>query len=95
MRRSEHARLPVIAGVWPFESAGNAEFMANEVPGVSVPARLVARMRSADTPAAAAAEGVSIAREIARAVKDRVQGIQIALPSGRIDAALAVLEGLL
>jgi methionine synthase I (cobalamin-dependent)/5,10-methylenetetrahydrofolate reductase len=95
VKRSEHARLPVIAGVWPFENAGNAEFMANEVPGVSVPAGLVARMRSADTPAAAAAEGVSIAREIARAVKDRVQGIQIALPSGRIDAALAVLEGLL
>jgi methionine synthase / methylenetetrahydrofolate reductase(NADPH) len=95
MKRIEHVRLPVIAGVWPFESASNAEFMANEVPGLSVPAGLVARMKSADTPAAAAAEGVSIAREIAQAVKDRVQGLQIALPSGRIEAALAVLEGLL
>jgi methionine synthase I (cobalamin-dependent)/5,10-methylenetetrahydrofolate reductase len=94
-KRIEHSRLPLIAGVWPFESAGNAEFMANEVPGVSVPVALVARMRDADTPAAASAEGVAIAREIAQAVKDRVQGIQIGLPSGRIDAALAVLEGVL
>jgi methionine synthase / methylenetetrahydrofolate reductase (NADH) len=69
--------------------------MANEVPGVSVPAALIARMRGASTPAAASAEGVAIAREIVQAVKDRVQGIQIALPSGRIDAALAVLEGVL
>jgi homocysteine S-methyltransferase len=88
-------RLPLIAGVWPLESASNAEFLANEVPGVSVPAALVARMRDADTPAAASAEGVAIAREIAQGVKDRVQGIQIALPSGRIDTALAVLEGVL
>jgi len=95
VRRIEHLRLPLIAGVWPLESASNAEFLANEVPGVSVPAALVARMRDADTPAAASAEGVAIAREIAQGVKDRVQGIQIALPSGRIDTALAVLEGVL
>jgi homocysteine S-methyltransferase len=95
VRRIEHLRLPLIAGVWPLESAGNAEFLANEVPGVSVPAALVARMRDADTPAAASAEGVAIAREIAQRVRDRVQGIQIALPSGRIDTALAVLEGVL
>jgi methionine synthase / methylenetetrahydrofolate reductase (NADH) len=95
LKQIEHLRLPLIAGVWPFESAGNAEFMANEVPGVSVPAALIARMRGASTPAAASAEGVAIAREIVQAVKDRVQGIQIALPSGRIDAALAVLEGVL
>ena len=37
--------LPMIVGIWPFESALNAEFMANEVPGVTVPEALVARMR--------------------------------------------------
>ncbi len=29
------ARLPVVAGIFPFESVRNAEFMANEVPGVT------------------------------------------------------------
>ncbi len=29
--------IPVIAGIWPLKSLRNAEFMANEVPGVRVP----------------------------------------------------------
>ena len=35
-----HARalgVPMIAGIWPLVSLRNAEFLANEVPGVSVP----------------------------------------------------------
>ena len=43
----------------------NAEFMANEVPGVRVPDALMERMRRADGSDAAAAEGIAIAREIA------------------------------
>ena len=63
--------MPVIAGVFPFESARNAEFMANEVPGVRVPEALLERMRRADGPEAAAAEGIAIAREIARGAAAR------------------------
>ena len=85
-------RLPIIAGIWPFESALNAEFMANEVPGVTVPDALVERMRRAATPADAAAEGVKVAREIAAAVKGLAAGVQIYAPSGRLDAALDVLD---
>src|SRR5438477_1845692 len=54
LRRIESAKLPVVAGVFPFESARNAEFMANEVPGVRVPDVLLDRMRRADGPEAAA-----------------------------------------
>ena len=64
LTRIEHARLPVIAGIFPFESARNAEFMANEVPGVHVPEPLMERMRKADGQAAAAAEGIRIAKEM-------------------------------
>ena len=32
--RSQHVRMPVVAGILPFDCARNAEFMANEVPGV-------------------------------------------------------------
>ena len=45
LKRIETARLPIVAGVFPFESARNAEFMANEVPGVRVPDALLDRMR--------------------------------------------------
>ena len=41
-----HCRVPIVAGLWPFDSALNAEFMANEVPDVVVPEALVERMRA-------------------------------------------------
>jgi homocysteine S-methyltransferase len=94
LKRIESARLPIVAGVFPFESARNAEFMANEVPGVHVPDSLLDRMRRADGDGAAAQEGIAIARQIAAALRSAVQGIQVSTQSGDIDAALAVLDGL-
>jgi methionine synthase I (cobalamin-dependent)/5,10-methylenetetrahydrofolate reductase len=94
LKRIEHARLPVIAGVFPFESARNAEFMANEVPGVRVPDALIDRMRGADGAEAATSEGVAIARAIALELRPAVQGVQVSTPAGDTDAALAVLDGL-
>jgi homocysteine S-methyltransferase len=94
LKRIEHARLPVVAAVFPFESVRNAEFMANEVPGVRVPEALLDRMRRAERPDAAAAEGIAIAREIAAELRSGVQGLQVSTQSGDIDAALAVMDGL-
>jgi homocysteine S-methyltransferase len=71
----------------------NAEFMANEVPGVTVPDAVLARMRKAEETNTAAAEGVAIARELGCMLKKTVQGVHVAAPSGRIDAALDVLAG--
>jgi len=94
MKRIESARLPIVAGVFPFESARNAEFLANEVPGVRVPDALLDRMRSAEDRDGAAQEGIAIAREIAAELRTVVQGLQVSTQSGDIDAALAVLDGL-
>jgi methionine synthase / methylenetetrahydrofolate reductase (NADH) len=94
LKRIEGARLPVIAGVFPFESVRNAEFMANEVPGVRVPDPLLERMRRADGPDAAAGEGIAIARAIAAELRSAVQGLLVSTPAGDVDAALAVLDGL-
>jgi methionine synthase / methylenetetrahydrofolate reductase (NADH) len=94
LKRIQGARLPILAGVFPFESARNAEFMANEVPGVRVPDELLDRMRRADGSEAAASEGIAIAREIAAELCGSVQGIQVSTQSGDVDAALAVLDGL-
>jgi homocysteine S-methyltransferase len=94
LRRIEASRLPVLAGIFPFESARNAEFLANEVPGVRVPETLIERMRRADGPEAAAREGITIARELATELRGAVQGVQVSTASGNIDAALAVIDGL-
>jgi homocysteine S-methyltransferase len=92
LRRIEQFRIPVIVGVWPFESVGNAEFMANEVPGVTVPDRVLARMRTAHDDAAAEAEGIQIARELRAELGPMAQGVHISSPSARTTAALAVLQ---
>ncbi|MBZ5564625.1 MAG: bifunctional homocysteine S-methyltransferase/methylenetetrahydrofolate reductase, partial [Acidobacteriia bacterium] len=62
--------LPVIAAIWPLTSYRNAEFMNNEVPGISVPAVVMERMRKADTGERARVEGVRIAQETLRDVRD-------------------------
>jgi methionine synthase I (cobalamin-dependent)/5,10-methylenetetrahydrofolate reductase len=91
-KRIESSRVPIVLGLWPFESVLEAEFMANEVPGVHVPEAVIERMRRTDTPRGAAAEGVAIACELGAALRDRVQGIHVAAPLGRLEAALEVVE---
>ncbi len=93
LRRIEHRRIPVIAGIWPLVSARNAEFMKNEL-RVSVPDEVLNRMTRAASPEAAREEGVAIAREMLTALRDRVQGAQISAPQGRYSSAVDVLEAL-
>lgn len=92
LARVESFDLPILVGIWPFESALNAEFMANEVPGVTVPDALVERMRRTSNAEAAVQEGIAIARELVRAITGSVAGFQISAPSGRVDAAMAILN---
>jgi homocysteine S-methyltransferase len=92
LKQIESFRIPIIVGVWPFESVRNAEFMANEVPGVSVPDAVLARMRAAASDEAAEAEGIRIARELRAHLVPMAQGVHISSSSGRTTAALAVLQ---
>jgi methionine synthase / methylenetetrahydrofolate reductase(NADPH) len=93
LRRIEHCKIPVIAGIWPLVSVRNAEFMKNEL-RVSVPDSILERMAGAKTPEAAREEGIAIAREMLIAARDMVQGAQISAPAGRYSAAADVLEAL-
>jgi len=93
LRRIEHCRIPVIAGIWPLVSVRNAEFMKNEL-RVSVPDSILERMARVSTPDAARAEGVQIAREMLAAVRGMVQGAQISAPLSRYASAVDVLEAL-
>jgi homocysteine S-methyltransferase len=93
LKRIEHCRIPVLAGIWPLVSARNAEFMKNEL-RVSVPDSILDRMTKAKTPEAAREEGIHIAREMLLAVKGTVQGAQISAPQGRYSSAVDVLEAL-
>jgi homocysteine S-methyltransferase len=94
LERIKHVRIPIIAGIWPLVSARNAEFLANEVPGVVVPPEIIARMRRANEQSKehAVAEGIAIAREMLERVRPSVQGVQVSAPFGKVELALEVFR---
>ena len=85
-------RIPVVASLWPLTSYRNAEFMNNEVPGVTVPPAVMERMRKADTGERARAEGLKIAQEMLLQLRHLVQGVQIVAPFGRYAMAVEVAQ---
>jgi homocysteine S-methyltransferase len=91
LRRIEHCRIPVLAGIWPLTSLRNAEFMKNEL-RISVPDSILTRMANVTGSDASRAEGVAIAREMLAHVRDLVQGVQLSAPFGKYAAAMDVLE---
>ena len=93
LREIDGVRIPIVAGIWPLVSARNAEFLANEVPGVVVPEAILQRMRKANDKSRehAVAEGIAIAREMLAQVRDTVNGVQVSAPFGKVDLALQVI----
>lgn len=71
--------IPVLVGVMPLLNERNTEFLHNEVPGISIPDPVRARMRGKEGPAGLA-EGLAIAREIAAEVLAHFSGIYLVTP---------------
>jgi len=94
LRTIEHTRIPIVAGIWPLVSHRNAEFLANEVPGVVVPLAIIERMRAASAKSKehGVAEGIAIAREMLERVRPHVQGVQVSAPFGKVELALEVFR---
>lgn len=86
--------VPVLLGILPLASSRNAEFLHNEVPGMTIPESIRERMRIAGAGVPAREEGVRIAREVAERFLDRVRGLYIMPPFDRYETAVAVLDGL-
>jgi homocysteine S-methyltransferase len=88
--------IPIIPGIWPLVSVRNAEFLANEVPGVVIPREVVERMRRASEKGKEFPlyEGIQIAREMFEQIQPYVQGLQVSAPFGNVKFALQVFDGL-
>ena len=96
LRRIEHVRIPIVAGIWPLVSFRNAEFLHNEVPGVRVTPSIMERMRLASERGKEEArdEGLKIARELLLDVRDQIQGVQVSAPFNNVRYALEVFDAL-
>lgn len=87
-------RIPVLVGILPLVSYRNAEFLHNEVPGMSVPAEVRERLRLAPSKEAAQQAGVDVAREALRQARDLVEGAYLMPPFNRFELVARVLEGI-
>ncbi len=85
----KHLNLPVMVGILPLASSRNAEFLHNEVPGMTVPDSV--RKRMLDSGENGATEGIAIAREMFQQVKQTAQGVYIMPPFSRYGTVLEVI----
>lgn len=83
--------FPALFGVVPFVSAGNAEFLAYEVPGIRVPDDVLARIRSVPE-GRQRAEGVKISCELIDEAYDDAPGFFVIPPFGSVDITLEIIE---
>jgi len=84
--------LPVIMGVIPLYSIKHARFLHHEVPGINIPDAIFKRLEAAGDNAPQ--EGVRIAIELMRAMRDRVQGAYIIPSFGRYPLAAEVVDAI-
>ncbi len=84
--------VPVLIGVLPLQSHRHANFLHNEVPGITLSAEALERMRRAG--ANGRQEGVKMAQELLLQLKEapHVQGVYLMPSFGRYEVACQVLE---
>ena len=75
--------IPMILGCIPLHSSRHAEFLHNEVPGISIPDDVRMRMRTAGEHGHE--EGLKLAQELLATARSMVQGVYLMPSYGRYD----------
>jgi homocysteine S-methyltransferase len=88
----KHLDTPILVGILPLYSHKNAEFLHNEVPGMSIPEDIRERMKKAGSGDAARDVGVKIAQEALLAAKELAQGTYIMPPFNKVELAVRAIE---
>jgi homocysteine S-methyltransferase len=84
--------IPLLVGVMPLNSYRHAEYLHNEVPGITVPRAIRERMARAGENGQA--EGIAMARDFLARVAPRVQGTYLMPSFGRYEVVSEVIRGL-
>ena len=88
----EELKIPLIIGIMPLVSARHAAFLHQEVPGISIPDSIQQRMRVAEDNGSGPQEGMRIASELIRQVKDLAQGAYLTPSFGRYDYVAEIID---
>uniref|UniRef100_C6E085 Homocysteine S-methyltransferase n=1 Tax=Geobacter sp. (strain M21) TaxID=443144 RepID=C6E085_GEOSM len=91
MEQTAHLGIPILPGVLPLVSGRNAEFLHNEVPGITIPDGIRARM-AGKVGEEGVREGLAIAREFIEATLGRVGGFYLIPPFGKYEIAVELVK---
>ena len=86
----EEIPVPVMIGILPLQSSRHAEFLHNEVPGITLSELARERMRKAG--AGGRQEGVKMAQELLAELRPYAHGVYLMPSFGRYEVAAEVLE---
>ena len=84
--------IPVVVGVLPLHSSRHAEFLHNEVPGITVPDAVRARMREAGDRGLRA--GIETAQALVHGIRGAYAGVYLMPSFGRFEVVAEVLDAL-
>jgi methionine synthase I (cobalamin-dependent)/5,10-methylenetetrahydrofolate reductase len=86
------APIPIVVGILPLHSTRHAEFLHNEVPGITVPDPVRTRMRDAGERGLRA--GIEMAQSLLHDVRSQYAGVYLMPSFGRFEVVAEVLEAL-
>ncbi|HEX9417617.1 MAG TPA: bifunctional homocysteine S-methyltransferase/methylenetetrahydrofolate reductase [Methylomirabilota bacterium] len=84
--------IPVVVGVLPLHSSRHAEFLHNEVPGITVPDAVRTRMREAGDRGLRA--GIETAQTLVHGIRGAYAGVYLMPSFGRFEVVAEVLDAL-
>ena len=92
LERAGGVPVPVLVGVMPLHSFRHAEFLHNEVPGITIPDDVRARLREAGDQALRT--GIEMAQRLVHEVRRRYAGAYLMPSFGRFEVVAEVLDAL-
>jgi methionine synthase I (cobalamin-dependent)/5,10-methylenetetrahydrofolate reductase len=92
LERAGGSAVPVLVGIMPLHSFRHAEFLHNEVPGITIPDDVRARLRDAGDQALRT--GIGMAQRLVDEVRGRYAGAYLMPSFGRFEVVAEVLDAL-
>jgi methionine synthase / methylenetetrahydrofolate reductase (NADH) len=92
LQRCGDLPVPLVIGVLPLHSSRHAEFLHNEVPGITIPDAVRARLREAGDHALRV--GIEMGQQLVHAIRTRFPGVYLMPSFGRFEVVAEVLDAL-
>ena len=86
--------VPILVGVMPLVSLRQAQYLNNEVPGITVPAHILARMEAVGEGQDGIDLGVELALEFIEQVSGIVQGVYLVPSFNRVTPLMPIIDHL-